>query len=109
MQPTSSNSSDTWRIACPAATNLPDMTGSSAAETPQNLFESLEAVFAGTSVLIGLIALIIGLLQLQRHRKASRLIIRNEICELEAGSPKASSQAYCCKSQTDVNIRHGCV
>lgn len=48
----------------------------------------LEALFAGFSVLIGILALAIGVFQLMKHRQRSRSVLDTGIFELEAGLPR---------------------
>ena len=62
-----------------------------AAPPPQHPGGSLNTTFAGLSVLLACFALIIGLLQLRKHRKSNHLSVQHEIYELEAGSPDVRS------------------
>ena len=62
-----------------------------AAPPPQDPGGSLNTTFAGLSVLLACLALVIGLLQLRKHRKSNHLSVQHEIHELEAGSPDVRS------------------
>jgi hypothetical protein len=62
-----------------------------AAPPPRNPGGSLNTTFAGLSVLLACFALIIGLLQLRKHRKSKQLSVQHDIYELEAGSPEVRS------------------
>jgi hypothetical protein len=62
-----------------------------AAPSPRNHGGSLSTTFAGLSVLLVCLALIIGLLQLRKHRKPDHLSIQYESYELEAGLPEVRS------------------
>jgi hypothetical protein len=57
-------------------------------------FESLETIFAGLSVLLACVALIIGLLQLRKHHKSACLSVQDDSYELEAGMPGVRSYVH---------------
>jgi hypothetical protein len=52
---------------------------------------SLNTIFAGVSVLLACFELVIGLLQLRKHRKSKHLSVQHERYELEAGLPEVRS------------------
>jgi uncharacterized membrane protein len=59
----------------------------SASEATDGFFDISETLFAGLSVLIGILALVVGLLQLQRYRRQQRIGHKNCVFELEANLP----------------------
>lgn len=61
-----------------------------AVEASNSTLDILEALFAGFSVLIGILALVIGVFQLMKHRKRCTSDLDTGIFELEAGLPQAS-------------------
>lgn len=61
------------------------------AEESNSVLDILEALFAGLSVLIGILALVIGMFQLMKHRKRSASVSDLSVFELEAGLPQAST------------------
>lgn len=56
----------------------------SSPDTSPDIFNVSQALFAGLSVLIALLALVVGLLQLRRHRSRNWLRRQEFVCELEA-------------------------
>lgn len=60
----------------------------SSSKSPVSFFEISQALFAGLSVIIGLLALVVGLLQLRKHRKRRRLQDKDLIFELEGCYPE---------------------
>ena len=54
----------------------------------KNYGGSLNTIFAGLSVLLACFALVIGLLQMRKHRKSNHLSVQHERYELEAGLPE---------------------
>ncbi|KAH3905926.1 hypothetical protein HBI56_161970 [Parastagonospora nodorum] len=60
----------------------------SSSRSPANFFKISQALFAGLSVIIGLLALVIGLLQLRKHRKRRLPQDNNLVFELEAYYPE---------------------
>lgn len=56
--------------------------------TTNNGLETLETLFAGLSVLIGTLALVVGLFQLSRYRKRRTSSAMVDVFELEAGLPQ---------------------
>jgi hypothetical protein len=56
-------------------------------DTDPNFFNVSQVVFASASVIIGLLALIIGVLQLRKYRRRHLLQNREPIFELEAYIP----------------------
>jgi hypothetical protein len=58
-----------------------------AATSSQHFFDISETLFAGLSVLIGILALGIGFLQLQKYRRQQYLRHRDCVFELEANLP----------------------
>jgi hypothetical protein len=59
----------------------------SASEATDGFFDISETLFAGLSVLIGILALVVGLLQLQRYRRQQHLRDKDCVFELEASLP----------------------
>jgi hypothetical protein len=59
-----------------------------AAPPPEMYGGSLNTIFAGLSVLLACSALVIGLLQLRKHRKSKHPSVQHERYELEAGLPE---------------------
>jgi hypothetical protein len=57
-------------------------------DASKNNLDTLEALFAGLSVLIGALALIVGLFQLFRHRRRHAISTTVDAFELEAGMPE---------------------
>ena len=57
---------------------------------PADNLDTLEALFAGLSVLIGILALAIGAIQLLRHRRRHASLAVIVIFELEAGQSQVS-------------------
>lgn len=66
-------------------TNVQRSTGASS-----NSLNMLETLFAGLSVLVGSLALVIGLLQLLKWQRRCRVSRRSSIYELEATLPEVS-------------------
>jgi hypothetical protein len=66
-------------------------------DTSLDLFNVSQAVFACLSVIIGLLALIIGVLQLRRYRRRPILQSQDPVFELEACYPKVR---YCILADT---------
>jgi hypothetical protein len=60
-----------------------------------DFFNVSQALFACLSVIIGLLALIVGLLQLRRHRKRHALHANDPVFELEANFPKVRLKYAC--------------
>ncbi|KAF2623291.1 hypothetical protein BU25DRAFT_414547 [Macroventuria anomochaeta] len=69
------NINSTWRLVYPTVTMVADTNSSLATERSGGRFEKLETIFAGVSVLTRCVALVVGLFQLSKHRKASWLSI----------------------------------
>jgi hypothetical protein len=61
----------------------------STSDTPADFLDVSQALFACLSVIIGLLALVIGWLQLRRYRKHHALQDKDVVFELEAGYPTA--------------------
>jgi hypothetical protein len=54
-------------------------------DSPPDFFNVSQALFACLSVIIGLLALIVGLLQLRKYQRRHFLTEENPVFELEAG------------------------
>jgi hypothetical protein len=67
----------------------------SSSDTPPDFFNVSQALFACLSAVIGLLALIIGVLQLQRYRGRHSLHEEDPIFELEAGYPTVGTACIC--------------
>jgi hypothetical protein len=60
----------------------------SSSRSPANFFDISQALFAGLSVIIGLLALVVGLLQLRNHCKRRLRQDEDLVFELEACYPE---------------------
>jgi hypothetical protein len=69
-----------------------DVAARSSIGNPPDAFDVSQALFAGLSVFIALLALGVGLAQLKRHRGRITSRQQESIFELEAGCFKASSK-----------------
>jgi hypothetical protein len=72
-------------------------------DTLPDFFNVSQALFACLSVITGLLALIVGLLQLRRYRKHHVLNKQNPVFELEAGYSRVSETYICLVSKA---IKH---
>jgi hypothetical protein len=59
----------------------------SASKATDWFFDIPETLFAGLSVLVGILTLVVGLLQLQRYRRQQHLRDKDCVFELEASLP----------------------
>lgn len=85
---TSSNTNTTLRILHTNPTMAANARNGLVAARSVDRFENLETIFAGASVFIGCVALIVGLLQLRKHCKAHESSTQDGELELEARSPE---------------------
>jgi hypothetical protein len=69
-------------------------------DTPPDFFNVSQALFACLSVVVGVLALIVGLLQLRRYRRRQELDEKNCVFELEAGLPVVRV-TYICSMRKD--------
>jgi hypothetical protein len=88
----------------PQATTFADRSPS---DSSPDIFNISQALFAGLSVLLALLALAVGLLQLRRNR-ARNVIRRNEfVFELEASCSQVCSPGHCCLCEVWLRISRG--
>jgi uncharacterized membrane protein len=80
-----------YRSAYPTAPYTVDTSISLTSEASTGQFQDIETIFAGVSVLVGCLALIVGLLQLRKYQRERSLLVQNNVYELEAGLPGVST------------------
>lgn len=80
-----------YRLAYPTATYTVDTSISLISEASTGQFQDIETILAGVSVLVGCLALIVGLLQLRKYQRERSLLVQNNVYELEAGLPGVST------------------
>lgn len=78
----------TWSLAYPTATSVVNAISDLLDKPSTNRYESLEIIFAGLSVLIACIALVVGIIQVRKHQRASLQFRWTENRELETGLPQ---------------------
>ncbi|KAF1850498.1 uncharacterized protein K460DRAFT_412195 [Cucurbitaria berberidis CBS 394.84] len=87
-------SSDTAILLTRTFTQPTENASYSTTKVSHDFFDISETLFAGLSVLIGCLALIVGLLQLRRYRKRHSLQSQDCVFELEAGYSSGTPRGY---------------